>query len=155
MLKAYKPSLEDLWFREKLMADKETMAYNNAWGGTISFLKESWEKWYQTWVNGSLQKHFYRYIQDASNDNFIGEIAYHLDDSRGVYVCSVIVLAEYRNRGFGSKAIDMICSLAKENGVLTLYDDIAADNLSVNLFLKNGFEIVCQNEEAITVKKNL
>ena len=26
----YKPRLEDLWFREAMMADPETMSYNNA-----------------------------------------------------------------------------------------------------------------------------
>lgn len=32
MLKLYIPKLEDLWFREQLMSDKETMSYNEAWG---------------------------------------------------------------------------------------------------------------------------
>ena len=30
MLELVIPTLEDLWFREKLMADEETMAYNHA-----------------------------------------------------------------------------------------------------------------------------
>ena len=34
------PTLEDMWFRESLMADEETMYYNHAWGGTIPFPKE-------------------------------------------------------------------------------------------------------------------
>ncbi len=155
MLKAYIPNLEDLWFREKLMADKDTMSYNNAWGGTILFPKENWDKWYQTWVNSSNLKYFYRYVQDVNNDNYIGEIAYHFDDSKSIYICSVIILAQYRNKGFGTKAIDLICCLAKENGIETLYDNIAADNPSFKLFLKNGFEIDYQNEEIIMVKKNL
>lgn len=33
----YKPKLEDLWFREAMMADPDTMSYNSAWGGTIPF----------------------------------------------------------------------------------------------------------------------
>lgn len=44
MITAYKPNLEDLWFREKLMADEETMSYNP--GGTIPFPRERWAKWY-------------------------------------------------------------------------------------------------------------
>ena len=35
MITAYKPNLEDLWFREKLMSDEETMSYNP--GGTLPF----------------------------------------------------------------------------------------------------------------------
>lgn len=42
----YTPSLEDLWFRQKMMADEETMSYNHAWGGTIPFPKEAWHGWY-------------------------------------------------------------------------------------------------------------
>ena len=37
MLHLYKPELEDLWFREKLLSDPDTMSYNNKWGGTIDF----------------------------------------------------------------------------------------------------------------------
>lgn len=41
----YKPHLDDLWFRQAMMADPETMSYNNAWGGTIPFPREKWEVW--------------------------------------------------------------------------------------------------------------
>ena len=34
-LSACTPKFEDLWFRQTMMADPETMAYNHAWGGTI------------------------------------------------------------------------------------------------------------------------
>lgn len=43
MLQVYKPQLEDLWFRQSMMSDEETMSYNYAWGGTIAFPKESWK----------------------------------------------------------------------------------------------------------------
>jgi hypothetical protein len=33
----YKPYLEDLWFRQSMMADPETMEYNRVWGGTMDF----------------------------------------------------------------------------------------------------------------------
>ena len=37
MITTYKPTLQDLWFRQQFMADEATMSYNAAWGGTISF----------------------------------------------------------------------------------------------------------------------
>ncbi len=155
MLKVYKPNLEDLWFREMLMSDKDTMSYNHAWGGTMLFPKKNWDKWYQTWVNGPKANIFYRYLQDDTSNEYVGEIAYHFDKSRKIHICNVIILAKYRNNGFGSQAINMLCSLAKEHGVLVLYDDIAADNSSYKLFLKNGFTIDFQNEKTIMVKKIL
>ena len=50
MLELITPTLEDLWFRESLMADEETMSYNHAWGGTIPFPKEDWADWYDYWI---------------------------------------------------------------------------------------------------------
>lgn len=32
MITLVKPAFDDLWFREKLMADEETMSYNARWG---------------------------------------------------------------------------------------------------------------------------
>lgn len=43
MITLYKPAIEDMFFRKELLADEETMAYNNAHGDTISFPEEKWE----------------------------------------------------------------------------------------------------------------
>jgi hypothetical protein len=43
----------------------------------------------------------------------------------------------------------------KKNGISMLYDDIAADNSSYKLFLKNGFEIDYQDDTVVMVKKAL
>ncbi len=43
MIKIYKPKYDELIFREKILNDKDTMAYNDAWGGVISFPKEKWQ----------------------------------------------------------------------------------------------------------------
>ena len=39
----FKPQVEDLWFRQALLADPATMSYNDAWGGTIDFSRDRWE----------------------------------------------------------------------------------------------------------------
>lgn len=67
----------------------------------------------------------------------------------------MIVSSEYRNRGFGTAGIELICKAAKENGISVLYDDIAIDNPSYKLFLKNGFEIDYQNDDVVMVKREL
>lgn len=85
----------------------------------------------------------------------MGEAAYYYDEKREIHICDVIILAKYRNRGFGSAGIRLLCYAAKENGISTLYDDIAADNPSYKLFLKNGFEIDYQDDTVVMVKKNL
>lgn len=152
MLKVVKPELEDLWFRESMMADIETMSYNNAWGGTIPFPKEDWEEWYTLWVRNSGQERYYRYLKDDANKVFVGEISYHFDRLRNIYICDVIIKAEFRKQGFGTQGIQLLCEAAKANGVEALYDNIAADNPSAHLFLKNGFSIEFQNDEILMVK---
>ena len=152
MLKVVKPELENLWFRESMMADIETMSYNDAWGGTIPFPKEDWEEWYTLWVRNPGQERYYRYLKDDVNKVFVGEISYHLDKLRNIYLCDVIIKAEFRRQGFGTQGIQLLCETAKANGVNALYDDIAADNPSTYLFLKNGFPIEFQNDEIVMVK---
>ena len=155
MIKAYKPKMCDLWFREKLLSDEETMSYNAAWGGTIPFPNEKWAEWYSKWLEAPEYKRYYRYLYETDIDSFVGEIAYHYDEKRKIHICDVIVLSEYRNRGFGTAGTELICKAAKENEISVLYDDIAGDNPSYKLFLKNGFEIVGKSDGIITVKKIL
>ena len=153
ILRLYKPELEDLWFREKLLSDPDTMSYNNNWGGTIDFPRERWEDWYRRWVAESDGRHFYRYL--SCEDKFVGEAAYHYDESRDVYLCSLVVLSEERGKGYGKEGLRLLCEAAKENLVDVLLDDIAADNPSVKLFLDCGFKVVCQRADVVTVKKAL
>lgn len=155
MIELYKPTREELGFRERLMSDEKTMSYNRAWGGTIPFPRTKWEKWYQCWLKGSARKRYYRYLYDTDSKNFVGEVAYHYDEKRNIHLCDVIVLAKYRNRGFGSAGIRLLCDAARENGISALYDNIAADNPSYQLFLKNGFEIDDRDDTTVMVKKTL
>lgn len=153
MLELVVPALEEMWFREKLLADEETMAYNRAWGGTIPFPKEVWQQWYQHWIVDHGNLRYYRYLK---NENaFVGEIAYHYDSEYGGYVASVIIFSEYRRRGYGAEGLRMLCSSAKDNSIEVLYDDIAIDNPAIHMFLKNGFKEYYRTEEKIILKKEL
>ena len=67
MIKCYQPTLDELWFRESLMADPDTMSYNDAWGGTIPFPREDWEDWYQYWIEEPEGRRFYRYLPHHSD----------------------------------------------------------------------------------------
>lgn len=155
MIEAYRPSLDEMGFRERLLADEATMAYNAAWGGTIPFPREKWADWYRHWLEAPETQRYYRYLRDAETGRFVGEIAYRFDEEKGVTICDVIVLAECRGRGIGTRGIGLICAAAKANGIAALYDDIAADNPSVKLFLKNGFSIECQDDGVVMVRKVL
>ena len=72
-LSACTPKFEDLWFRQTMMADPETMAYNHTWGGTISFPEEHWKAWYEHWIVNHENKRYYRYL-NSKTEGFVGEI---------------------------------------------------------------------------------
>lgn len=154
MIQFYVPKYEDLWFRQMFMADEETMSYNHNWGGTIPFLEE-WNDWYDYWIVNPDGKRFYRYLLNESNNEFVGEAAYHYDEKRKITVADIIVYAKHRGKGFGKQGLQMLCEAAKENGVSTLYDDIAIDNPAIRLFLKTGFCEEYRTEEIIMLKKEL
>ena len=71
------------------------------------------------------------------------------------HLCDVLISAAYRHHGFGTQGLRLLCQAAKENNIPALYDDIAADNPSYQLFLKNGFELVSQNESIVLVRQIL
>ena len=147
------PTLEDMWFKESLMADEETMSYNHAWGGTIPFPKERWQSWYDYWIVGHENQRYYRYLRDENG--FVGEIAYHFDPEYDGYVADVIIFSKYRGKGYGAKGLELLCAAAKENGISIIYDDIAIDNPAISLFLKQGFCEEYRTEEKIVLKKEL
>ena len=154
MLEAVIPSLEELWFRQMLLADEETMAYNHAWGGTIPWPENKWNAWYDCWIVHHEKKRYYRYLKNQDGQ-YVGEIAYHWDGTTRKFLANVIIYAPHRRKGYGGCALDLLCSEAKNNGISVLYDDIAIDNPAIRLFLKKGFMEEYRTEEKIYLKREL
>lgn len=153
MLTLYKPAVSDLWFKEKMLSDADTMSYNHAYGGTIPFPRERWAAWHKKWVENPEGRRFYRYVRQ--DDAFVGEIAWHLDEERRLHIADVIIYAPYRGCGYGCQALHLLCEEAKNSGIKTLYDDIAADNPAVKLFLRCGFTVAERTAAYVLVKKEL
>ena len=153
ILEAVIPTLEEMWFRESLLADEETMSYNSAWGGTIPFPEALWQDWYDYWISADDGQRYYRYLKDENG--FVGEIAYHYNSELNGYVANVIISSWNRGRGYGAQGLQLLCSAAKENGIEALYDDIAIDNTAISLFLKQGFVEEYRTTEKIILKKVL
>ena len=153
MLELITPTIDDLWFRENLLADEETMSYNHAWGGTIAFPKDKWQGWYDHWIVNHENKRYYRYLKNENG--FVGEAAYRYDPEYDGYVANIIIFSKFRRKGYGTRGLELLCFAAKENGINVLYDDIAIDNTAVKLFLKQGFYEVYRTDEKIVLKKEL
>lgn len=153
-LKLYIPQLSEMSFRQKLLSDEDTMLYNKKWGGIIDFPKEKWEETYFRLINDDVDS-FYSYIYSEEEKAFIGEASYKFDDELKEYIINIIVHNKYRNKGYGTYALSLLCEKAKSNGICSLSDNIALDNYSINIFLKQGFKEIYRNSEYILVKKYL
>lgn len=151
----YRPGLEELIFRQSLLEDPETMAYNHVYGGTIAFPRERWADWYARWVESGAGERFYRYLYHAGSRMFVGETAYHYDGEFDEYVCDVLVSSRHRGRGFGWSGLELLCAAARENGVKRLVDNIAVDNPSAELFRRAGFRERLRTSEYILLEKEL
>lgn len=152
MLQLYKPKLKELSYRQALLADKDTMSYNEKWGGAITFPQENWESWYKQWILSDERQYYYRYLFAESLQRFVGEIAYHYDTTEQAYIANIIIEAKYRNAGYGKKGLSLLMEAAKANGIPKLCDTIAIDNPGIALFLKTGFSELWRNENYIMVE---
>ena len=150
----YKPRLEDLWFRQAMLADPETMSYNNAWGGTIPFPRDGWADWFDGWVTNP-DRRFYRYITSGKSRSFVGEAAWHFDEDRRIYLADVIVFARCRGQGYDRAGLELLCATARKAGIRERYDDIAPNNPAVGLFLRSGFREESRSPEAVLLRRTL
>ena len=153
MLRLHLPAYRELGLRQALLADQETMSYNQAWGGTIDFPQARWADWYDAWVEHPQGQRFYRYLLDG--EAFVGETAWHWDEARQLHLADVIVLARFRGRGYGRAGLRLLCAAAKEAGIDRLYDDIAIGNPAAKLFLSEGFCEEYRTDAIIMLKKQL
>ena len=65
------PSYEELWYRQKIMQDSDTMSYNKGYDldfegydkatGCLAFPEQKWADWY-TYFNGQEPQRFYAYV---------------------------------------------------------------------------------------------
>lgn len=153
MISFYCPAMEELWFREKLLSDAETMSYNHAWGGTIAFPKSRWAQWHHKWIGAQNDRYFYRYL--CAKGEFVGEAAYHFEEERGIWLADVLIYAPFRGRGYGKEALLLLCEAAKARGIPELCDDIALDNPAAGLFLQCGFVETCRTDAYALLRKRL
>lgn len=155
MIQTYRPEPTELRFKQKLLADDATMSYNRAWGGTIPFPESRWEAWYDRWLIHHDGERYYRYLRETDTGEFVGEIAFHRDSRRDIWLADVIIEAEHRGKGYGTAGLRLLCKAAAERGIQTLCDEIAADNPALFLFLRLGFTEDHRSPETVLLKTEL
>ena len=150
----HKPQPEDLWFREALLAGRETAEHGGAREGTVPFAYGGGDGWYDLWVRNP-ERRFYRYIATGKSRSFAGEAAWQYDDGRKIYVAEVTIMARCRGQGIGGRALELLCEAARKAGIRELYGDIAAGDPAAGLLIRHGFREESRADGIITLKKEL
>lgn len=117
------PSCEELWYRQKIMQDPDTMSYNKGYDldfdgydkvtGCIAFPEQEWADWY-AWFIGREPLRFYAYIVRESDGEFIGEVNVHRNEDAGWYEMGIVLEAKYRGKGYAADALRLLLQHAFE-----------------------------------------
>lgn len=151
------PNINELHYRQEWMQDYNTMKYNAGYDldlsgydkatGIIVKTNEEMLTWYNNWINKEPNKYF-AYIYDNKINEPIGEVYYYLDNDK--YNIGILIQDKYRGRGLSKFGIELLCEIAKQNGISELYDTFESNRINVIKIFKNtGFKVISKG----TIKK--
>ena len=153
------PSIDELWYRQQLLNDPDTMSYNRNYDldiegyhkdtGCLDFPKEDWQAWYQYFVCGEPMR-FYAYIVRSEDEAFIGEVNLHKVQSHDWYEMGIVLEHKHRGNGYAEEALNLLLKHAFENlnadAVHNEFEDTRYAAVKTHLFAgftqhrdKNGF----------------
>ena len=146
----YIPKLEDYWYEAKVQSDPLSMSYNAGYDvgyygyhydtGCIDFPKEKWKECFNKRKNDN---NFFAYIKDNDIDEFVGYVNYQYNSNDNRYECSIVIESIYRGKGYFKTALELLCDVARSNGIKELYDNFEIDrDNTLTIFKKFGFKIV-------------
>ncbi len=147
-LRLYLPQYNELAFREQLLSDPETMAFNrfkepspdyHPNTGCIDFPRNYWALWYGFWMEKE-PENFYAVLADGRTP--VGEISWHFDGEK--YNVGIILLARHRKKGYCAPALGLLAQRAFEtNHIPALTVTLStANTAAVKGFTAAGFQRV-------------
>ena len=120
-LKLHTPSIRDMEYRQKLLAQPETMAYNRGQmmdcegydcaTGCIDFPIADWRYWRDVWLWREPSR-YSAYILDEETGEFVGEACYFYDMESDAHGTGIIVEHRHRGRGYGTAALRLLAEHA-------------------------------------------
>lgn len=149
-LKLYIPGSDDMWFRQKMMSDPDTMSYNadldvdfdgyHKDTGCIDFPEQNWSSWREYWI-GNEPERFYAYIERTSDGTWIGEVNFHYTPEYDRWDIGIVIYAPYRGTGYSVTALRLLMAHAfLDCGVSRLHNDFEVTrHAALNAHLAAGF----------------
>ena len=149
-VKLHVPSIREMDYRQKLLADPDTMSYNagqpwdadgyDAKTGCIDFPIADWRYWRDVWLWHEPNR-FSAYVQIEETGEFVGEACYYYDMETDRHGAGVIIEAKHRNQGYGAEALKLIAEKAfRHPEVDCLFMDLPMKNEpAIRMALTAGF----------------
>ena len=149
-LELYIPKLSELWFRQKMMSDPETMSYNANWDvgwdgyhretGCIDFPEPEWAEWHEYWTDNEPDR-FYAYIKRGSDGAWIGELSFHYTQENDWWDMGIVIHAPYRGKGYAVPALCLMLDHAfRDCGIVRLHNDFEVTRpMGLKTHLAAGF----------------
>lgn len=136
-LSLHVPSVEELYYRQRILAQPETMSYNQGYElgldnydnetGCIDFSNEYWSEWYSRWISNELER-FYAYLIDIRSNDYVGEVSFHYDKSSNSHYIGIVIEAKHRGKGYCSEGLIKLAEKA--------FVDLRIDKLKNNIPLE-------------------
>lgn len=120
------PRRDELWFRQALLSDPATMAYNAPWyppDGCVDFPEAEWDDFFDGWTDCGPDR-FYAYLRRISDGAFVGEVDYHRAPGCRNWDMGVVICAPYRGMGYGAEGLRLLVEHAfLADGVTCMQND--------------------------------
>ncbi len=151
-LELHVPGLREMPIRAKWLADPETMAYNSnqdidAEGydrttGCIDFPMGDWRYWREVWLYQEPDR-FSAYLRLIDSGDFVGECCYYADAQPDTVCAGVLIAAQYRNKGYASQALKLLCEHAfKREEIQCVCAELPINSVALKAYTAAGFKTV-------------
>lgn len=112
-------------------------------------------------INNSNVRKFSKRLEYIDNNEIIGYLDYSLIYDR-IEIDNIFVLKEYRNKKIGTKLMEYLVNIAKENNLINITLEVRESNIvAIHLYEKIGFAKVAirkyyyGDEDAILMEKKV
>lgn len=157
-LRLYIPDYHELFFRQNLLSDPETMAFNRGKEpaqdyhpetGCIDFPRENWALWYDCFI-GREPELFYAVLADGRTP--LGEVSYYTDEN-GCHP-NILLKKRHRGKGYCAPGLRLLCQRAFENGAERLSVTLSTAAVSaVKGYRSAGFRILRRGNGTVDLEQ--
>lgn len=143
------PSINELDYRIKLLADAKTMQYNVGYGddgsGCYYLTHERAQRWYIKWLEES--QNYYAYIVKIDGEYPVGDVSLHYDEAQQLHLVGVTIEASQRRNGYAKEALRLLIDKAFNEMKLERIGDTLPKGRTdaEQLFKTMGFKRVNEN----------